>query len=45
MGKVFQGFIGDIVNSFLGTVDWREIADAVNEDVEGEGEDEDEDEE
>jgi len=40
-------FIGDIIQSFIGKVDWQEIADAINtnndiedEDVEGEDEDE-----
>ena len=40
-------FIGDIIQSFLGSVDWQEIADAINtnNDIQDEDEDEDEDEE
>ena len=41
-------FIGDIIQSFMGSVDWQEIADAINtnNDIQDEdaGEDEDEDE-
>jgi hypothetical protein len=31
VGNVFTGFIGDIVMSFISSVDWREIANSVNE--------------
>jgi len=42
--SITQGFIGDVVNSFMRSVDWREIASHVNDDAElTEEEDEDED--
>jgi hypothetical protein len=31
VGNVFQGFIGDIVGSFMSSVDWNEIAKSVND--------------
>jgi hypothetical protein len=34
VGNVFTGFIGDIVGSFLSSVDWNEIANSVNESAE-----------
>jgi hypothetical protein len=29
--NVFTGFIGDVVGTFISSVDWREIANSVNE--------------
>lgn len=43
--NVFQGFIGDIVMSFISSVDWREIANSVNEAAELSEESDDTDEE
>jgi hypothetical protein len=31
VGNVFTGFIGDIVGSFISSVDWNEIAKSVND--------------
>jgi len=39
------GFIGDVMQSFIRSVDWREIASHVNDDAELTDEDESEDEE
>ena len=43
--KSGSSFIGDIIQSFMGSVDWQEIADAINtnNDIQDEDEDEDED--
>ena len=43
--NVFQGFIGDIVGSFMSSVDWNEIANNVNESAELSEESDDTDEE
>lgn len=43
--NVFQGFIGDIVGSFMSSVDWNEIANSVNESAELSEESDDTDEE
>lgn len=45
VGNVFQGFIGDIVGSFMSSVDWNEIANSVNESAELSEESDDTDEE
>jgi hypothetical protein len=45
VGNVFTGFIGDIVGSFLSSVDWNEIANSVNESAELSEESDDTDEE
>lgn len=33
VGKVFEGFIGDVVMSFIDDVDWDEVAKAVNDEI------------
>lgn len=43
--NVFTGFIGDVVGIFISSVDWREIADSVNEAAELSEESDDTDEE
>ena len=43
--SIHTGFIGDVMNAFIRSVDWREIASHVNDDAELTDEDEDEDEE
>ena len=45
VGNVFQGFIGDIVGSFMSSVDWNEIAKSVNDTAELSEESDDTDEE
>ncbi len=42
--SIHTGFIGDVMNAFIRSVDWREIAGHVNDDAELTDEDEDEDE-
>jgi hypothetical protein len=43
--SIHTGFIGDVMNAFIRSVDWREIASHVNDDAELTDESEDEDEE
>jgi hypothetical protein len=43
--SIHTGFIGDVMNAFIRSVDWREIASHVNDDAELTDEDEESDEE